>query len=173
MNYQPAIRKVRDANMSFTQSDSKFKSQGGDFVLEGKVKRQKLLVPNGPVKADTWKSLARCLDEFEEIYAASNKHLKIQSTSEKIVDLVSEISIWQSVLRSSNYLSTDNFSDSPKNIFGELLSQDVVSLSMNAKKKRMEVWKQIESNLDICSAKVDFIRVIPHKDIDDLLYDVH
>ena len=45
------------------------KSQGGDFVLEGKVKRQKLLAPKGSIKAETWRTLSRALDTFDEVYS--------------------------------------------------------------------------------------------------------
>ena len=51
-------------NISFREGSIKGKSQGGDFILEGKVQRQKLIAPKGAIKRETWKTLARCLDNF-------------------------------------------------------------------------------------------------------------
>ena len=47
--YPEEVRAVRDKNMSFNEGKNKGKSQCGDFILEGNVKRQKLLAPKGPV----------------------------------------------------------------------------------------------------------------------------
>ena len=43
------------------------KSQGGDFVLEAKVKQQKLLDPKGLIKTETWHILSRVLDTFDKV----------------------------------------------------------------------------------------------------------
>lgn len=169
--YPKEVRVLRDNNMSFSESTVSAKSQGGDFILEGKVKRQKLLAPKGPVKASTWKMIARCLDEFDDIYSVSCERLKLKTCDEsKSIDLRSEVSKWQSVLRSSSFLSNENFTNSPKNIYGELLSPDIVNLAENARKKRTNIWKQVEESGDICNLKVDYLRVVPEKDIDNLLY---
>ena len=58
--YPEEVRAVCDKNMLYSEYSNKGKSQGGNFILEGKVKRQKLLAPKGPVKASTWAVLARC-----------------------------------------------------------------------------------------------------------------
>ena len=42
------IKAYRDKHMSYSTSTLNNKSQGGDFILEGKVKRQKLIAPKGP-----------------------------------------------------------------------------------------------------------------------------
>ena len=67
--------------MSFSSSQIPMKSQGGDSILDGKVKRQKLIAPKGPVKSATWKEISRCLDEFDEIY--SNVSTKMKLTDPK------------------------------------------------------------------------------------------
>ena len=51
--YDKEVKELRDKNMSFSITTLMGKSQGGDFVLEGKVKRQKLLAPKGSMKAKT------------------------------------------------------------------------------------------------------------------------
>ena len=60
-------RTLREKNMSYNTGSLPYKSQGGDFVLEGKVQWQKLITPKAAVKGETWKMLARCMDEFDDI----------------------------------------------------------------------------------------------------------
>ena len=55
--YPTEVRALRDKNMSYSCTTQKGESQGGDFILEGKVKRQKLIAPKGPIKGDMWKIL--------------------------------------------------------------------------------------------------------------------
>lgn len=62
------IKAYRDKHMSYSTSTLNNKSQGGDFILEGKVKRQKLIAPKGPIQGKTWQMLSRALDSFDEIY---------------------------------------------------------------------------------------------------------
>ena len=62
--YHEKLREFHDRNMSYKVGSFKEKSQGGDFILEGKVQCQKLVAPKG----ETWLTLARCLDNFEDIY---------------------------------------------------------------------------------------------------------
>ena len=66
--YPAEVRAHRDKYMSYSTTTIPSKSQGGDFILEGKVKRQKLIAPKGPIKSPMWQTLSRCLDTFDLIY---------------------------------------------------------------------------------------------------------
>ena len=47
--YRDEIKSYRDKHMSYSKNSLKNKSEGGDFILEGKVQRQKLIAPKGPI----------------------------------------------------------------------------------------------------------------------------
>ena len=170
--YHPEVRQLRDRNMSFSESSVLGKSQGGDFLLEQKVKRQKLIAPKGPIKGETWKMLSRCLDEFNAIYTTASSQLNLKDPdSENIIDLVDEISSWRAVLRISNYLNEDNYSEKPKSIYGDILSSDMIDFTAKAESKREAFLKLLENGSDIVSMKYnDFLQVLPDTDIDELLY---
>ena len=92
------------------------KSQGCDLVLEGKVKRQKPLAP-GSIEAETWRTLSRALDTFDEVYSNVSSKLKLRDPHiQQSVNLQNEIITWRAVLRSSNYLSSPNYSSVSKNM---------------------------------------------------------
>ena len=78
VSYPPDIRSLRDRNMSYSTSTLIGKSKGGDFMLEEKVKRQKLLAPKGPITSSTWRTISRSLDEFDEIYSAVSAFLHLK-----------------------------------------------------------------------------------------------
>ena len=110
------MKELRDKNMSFSTTTLMGKSQGGDFVLEGKVKWQKLLAPKGSIKAETWRTLSRALDTFDEVYNNVSSKLKLPDPDmQQSVNLQNEIITWRAVLRSSKYLSSPNYSSFPKN----------------------------------------------------------
>ena len=78
--------------MSFSTTILMGKSQGGDFVLEWKVKQQKLLSPKDSIKAETWHILSRALDTFDEVYSNVSSKLKLQAFDMKqSVNLQNEI----------------------------------------------------------------------------------
>ena len=78
--------------MSFSTTILMGKSQGGDFVLEGKVKQQKLLSPKGSIKVETWHILSRALDTFDEVYSSVSSKLKLEAFDMKqSVNLQNEI----------------------------------------------------------------------------------
>ena len=148
------------------------KSQGGDFVLEGKVKRQKLLAPKGSIKAETWRTLSRALDTFDEVYSNVSSKLKLRDPDmQQSVNLQNEIITWRAVLRSSKYLSSPNYSSVPKNIYGEFLSDDLNDFVDNVVNKRKKVWDTIEKGkTPITDVKYDFLNVVRGKMMEDLLY---
>ena len=48
--YPPEIRAQLEENITFSNSTHPSRGQGGDFILEQKVKKQKMLSPKGPIK---------------------------------------------------------------------------------------------------------------------------
>ena len=76
--YPPEIKQLRDRNVSYSTTTISGKSKDGDFLLEEKVKRQKLIAPTGPITDATWQTISRSLDEFDEIYSASSPCLNLK-----------------------------------------------------------------------------------------------
>ena len=58
------MKELRDKNMSFSTTTLMGKSQGGDFVLEGKVKWQKLVSPKGSPKGSKLKHGLHCQERL-------------------------------------------------------------------------------------------------------------
>ena len=134
--YDKEAKELRDKNMSFNTTTLMGKSQGGDFVLERKVKRQKLLAPKGSMKAETWRTLSRALENFDEVHVSSKFKLRDP-------DMQNEIITWRAVVRSSKYLSSPNYSSVPKNIYGEFL-YDNLNDFVDVVSKHKKVWDTIE-----------------------------
>ena len=89
--------------------------------MKGKVQRQKVIAPRGAIKNETWQTLSRCLDDFDEIYSSVASKLKLRDLdTARAIDLVDEITKWRAMLRSSSYLERENYSDLPKIIYGEV-----------------------------------------------------
>ena len=51
------IKELLDDNMSFSSSQLDHNHQSGDFVLEGKIKRHKMIAPKGIVSYEMWKCI--------------------------------------------------------------------------------------------------------------------
>ena len=157
--------------MSFNECHIVGKSQGGEFVLEEKVKRQKLFAPKGPVKAQTcyryiviiYRSLPRCF----WIYLFPCLVKGLNSNSSRVTDLQAEVLTWQTVFfRSWSFLNKENFGDLPKNKYGEFPSADIMNLT-DAEERYLEINWTVG---DISLIKLKYLRVLPKKDTDHLLY---
>ena len=74
------------------------------------------------------------------------------------------------MLRESEYLSTTNFSENPKNIYGEELYPDMRNLTSNAKDKRLEFWDAVKKGENIVKVKYDLLQVIHGRELEDLLF---
>ena len=87
--------------MSYSESKNASKSQGGDFILEGKVKRQKLIAPKGPIKSKTWQTISRFFDSFDRVFETLSSRLNLDD-GEGYHNLyyANEILSWRAVLRS-------------------------------------------------------------------------
>ena len=58
VSYPPAIREVVIPNVSFSRSELKANHQGGDFHLEGKTERHKMIAPKGHITNELWRRLS-------------------------------------------------------------------------------------------------------------------
>ena len=47
------VKNILNENTKFSATDITGKCQGGDFILEGKIKKQKNIAPKGAVAANT------------------------------------------------------------------------------------------------------------------------
>ena len=65
--YSDIVSELRSRYVSYSSTTLKCKSEGGDFKLENKVKRQKLLAPKGPITSEKWQTVNRALDDFDEV----------------------------------------------------------------------------------------------------------
>lgn len=72
------IKELLDDNMSFSSSQLGHNHQGGDFVLEGKIKRHKMAVPKGIVSNEMWKCISRGFDKTEGICKQADFILNLQ-----------------------------------------------------------------------------------------------
>ena len=163
--YPEEIRRQLDENVTFSSSDLPNKGQGGDFLLEQKIKRQKMLSPKGPVNKATWQKISRCLDKFDCIYKNVSSNFNLgEEAGERIALLSEEILEWRSVLRYSKYFEHEE-KQTVFNIHGEVLENDFLNFSLNLKEKRVNYWK-----LHLNGRPIENIRMKPiliNKPLDD------
>ena len=62
------LRYYRAENRTCTEGPGNAKShQGGDFMLEQRVRRSKMIAPKGQTSTDMWVRVARNLDKVDNI----------------------------------------------------------------------------------------------------------
>ena len=83
------IKELLDDNMSFSSSQLDHNHQGGDFVLEGKIKRHKMVAI---VSNEMWKCISRGFDKIEGICKQADFILNIQED-----DIYKEIDIYDEI----------------------------------------------------------------------------
>ena len=76
--YPEEIKQVLDDNMPFSSSQLDRNHQGDDFVLEGKIKRHKLVAPKGMVSNEMWKCISRDFNQIERLCKQVDFTLNIQ-----------------------------------------------------------------------------------------------
>lgn len=74
-------------NLSFSNSKTPGRHQGGDFLLGQKVQRQKLIAPKGVVEKSVWHKVSRSIDKLDKIYSNASSILNLQSET-KTIDLL-------------------------------------------------------------------------------------
>ena len=112
--YPDSISTFMKHNSCFTTSPLDLNHQGGDFCLENKIKRHKMVAPNGIVSNSTWRTIFRRVDKIE----------KVQENGEEILGIHKSRDSWRAVLRSSGILQATEEEGFVKNIFSEPLSPD-------------------------------------------------
>ena len=87
--------------MTFTSSRLERNHECGDFILEGKLKKHKVVVPKGPISADTWRKYSRKIDEIEEICEKpeENQHVSKDDTYQETEAVVRRCSVKKIFLR--------------------------------------------------------------------------
>ena len=71
--YLTDLKSTMDENLTFSKSNLNRNHQGGDFVLEEKIKSHKMIAPKGSISKDTWKRISRSTDDIESIYVSVSK----------------------------------------------------------------------------------------------------
>ena len=133
VSYTDEVKKMLFKNTTFTSSDLEHNHQGGDFLFEGKIKRHKVVVPKGQISADTWRTISRGIDEIELIFKKAEEYLNVDTKDVyRDTDLYHEIVSWRALLRSSEMLDTYQLKGDVRNIYGEILPDDLVGLTENA-----------------------------------------
>jgi len=137
-SYPPPVQAQCNRNLTFGKH--KERHQGGDFILEQKIKRQKMIAPKGPVDKFTWQRISRSVDKIENIYEHASALLDISDeTHQSTINLEAEILEWRAVLRHSKFL--DNSDENHiYDIFGNVLSSDLLNFKENMEAKMYEYW---------------------------------
>ena len=164
--YPEPVYEMRKKNLSFGLSDENMKSQGGDFILEGKIKRQKMLATKGSDDQQMWRRVSRCLDDIINITNNVNASLNIHDTDGiRKTDLSKEITAWRLHIRESEYLKLYQGDESVYSITGKELSQSMIELPTQLKHCMNTYWQMIEGGE---APKLNPICVIKY--MDDLIY---
>ena len=79
--YPQPIKEMLDNNITFSLTESMSKCQGGDFVLEGKIKKQKGIALKGIVNSKTWQKISRSIDKVEHVIDNAKKNLGISNVN--------------------------------------------------------------------------------------------
>ena len=151
--YPDELKTQCDENLTFTNYDTTGKHQGGDFLLEQKIKQQKLLAPKGFVEKKTWQRISRSIDKIDVIYKNSSEHLHIGGeTKTRIILNSAEVLEWRSMIRFSSFLTYTSESNDVFNIHGEPLSEKMRDLKGNLDEEMKTFYKR---HLDgECLAKI-------------------
>ena len=169
--YPQTIKEMLDHNVIFTTTESMSKCQGGDFVLEEKIKKQKGIAPKGIVNSKTWQKISRSIDKVEHVIDNAKKNLGISNVnSERNILLENEIMEWRAFLRLSSFISNSKCGFI-QNIYGEKLSDDLINLTRNLTNKRKEYFTAA-LNIPLENINYENLHVFSPDDTDDLLYQI-
>ena len=149
-----------DDNMAFSKQLC-HNHQGGDFCLEGKIKRLKMVAPKVRISNELWRRIARGLDDIGEICERTNRNLDISEQDEyRDVDLYDEIVSWRAVIRCSEMLSHHHKDDAILNIYKEPLSEDVDGFTLNVLDK-MQIYADMQAEgQEVNKNSYDYLKVI-------------
>ena len=165
--YPKAIDEFRRKNLTYKITNTGEKNQGGDFILEGKIKRQKMFASMGTDDTKMWQRVSRSLDDVTAVIEHINEMLHIYDTDgERHIDLWQEIIAWRALLRKSKYLKSYRNTETVYNFSGQKMSNDLIDLPSNLKQCMETYWTQFENgNTNV----IAYISVTPGQELDDLL----
>ena len=83
------VLEQRNKNLTYTISEKEGKHQGGDFILEGKVRRQKMFAPKGSDTEIMLRNVSRSLDDIINITKSVNDKLHIHELDGERVTSIS------------------------------------------------------------------------------------
>ena len=143
-SYPNDIKNIVENNLSFNKSNLPHNHQGGDFCLEEKIKKHKMVAPKGPVSNETWKKISRGLDEIEKICNKLVNNLRL-ATEEyyKEPNMYNEIVAWRALLRESMTLQKSEGEDAILNLYGEPLSMSLEDFTAATVEKMENYWANV------------------------------
>ena len=158
-------------NITFSATDITGKCQGGDdFILEGKIKKQRNIAPKGAVTAKTWQKISRSIDRVDDIVENAKSQLGIFDIPlSRNILLTKEISEWRAVLRLSGFLSGEK-NTVITNIYNEKLSNDLVDFTNSVSNKRNEYFKKA-LNVPLENITYRNLSVKPDQLLENFLYE--
>ena len=65
--YPDCVKNLLENNITVSTNETNSKCQGGDFMLEEKIKKQKGLAQKGVISSKTWQRISRSIDKVEDI----------------------------------------------------------------------------------------------------------
>ena len=86
--------------MTFTIAEKEGKHQGGDFILEGKVQRQKILASKRSDTETMWQNVSCSLDDIINITKSVNDKFHIHDLNGESFKVLR----WRALLPYTNYL---------------------------------------------------------------------
>ena len=158
--YPKEVKHLLDNSMSFTESQLDQNHQGGDFCLEGKIKRLKMAAPKGAISKGVWKQLSRGIESIEKICEQANSNLNLGNNEVyRENDLYDEIVKWRSVLRESEMISDHEDNGFVHNIYKERLSVDMENFTENVVEKMHLFWDLVGEGKEIKRNMYNYLTV--------------
>ena len=162
VTYPQEVLKFVNDNMTFTSSELEKNHQGGDFCLENKIKRLKMIAPKGRISNSTWQTLCRGIDKIERVYENAAEILQIDDGEKhQEIDLYDEIVSWRAVLRSSHMLECRLEEGIVKNIYGEVISMEVDDLAIQLENKMDRYWQKAREGIPLSNITTSVIPIFP------------
>ena len=159
---------IRD-NTSFTTCERDLDHQGADFCLEGKIKKQKMMAPKGPVSCETWRRISRSVDKVEALQKHVNEMLgRIYKDEYRKVDIYDEICKWRAVLRLSQMINKTEEKGVILNIYDEPLSSDLEDLTSVLNEKMELYWERVASGTAPQNIRQEILKVSERCTLDEL-----
>ena len=137
-----AVRKARYRNHTFTEGTGEKSHQGGDFMLEQRVKRMRMISPKGAMSTEMWERVARNVDPVGKIVNTGMSLLNIHENDQysiRFAPIEKELVKWIAQLRFTGYLHTS--SEFVLDIHGNLLNAELKNFIENIGLYRKEYFK--------------------------------